>query len=539
MADPSPQVGLPNSEWIELKNVTSSPVNLQGWRIGDATNLSGGLPDFVLQPDSFVIVCATSAVAVLSGFGNTIAVTSFPSIDNNGDQIFLRDANGLTIHAVAFSSAWYQNDLKREGGWTLEMIDTKNPCAGMSNWTASMSARGGTPGKKNSVDGVNNDHTGPKLKYAYATDSLTIIVVFDEPIDSLKGASAGNYTIDGRASIAACTTLAPLFNSVQLKLNSPLMPDRVYELTVNNIADCENNIITAFNKTNIGMAAEAAQSDLVINEILFNPRSNGYDFVEFYNRSNKIIDASKLYAANRNGSNIISSIKQISPTAFFIYPRDYFVITENASSLELNYLVKYPDAVIVLPALPSYPDDEGDVVLLNEQGAVIDEVKYKGDWHFKLIENAEGVSLERIDPSGPSQDATNWHSAASTAGFGTPTYENSQHKQTQVSDATIEITPNIFSPDNDGHDDVAAIHYKVTEPGHVANITIFDAQGRPARYLVRNSVLGLRGEWNWDGIDDAGNKLPIGTYIIYSEIFNLQGKKQTFKNILVLARKLN
>ena len=31
MADPTPQIGLPSNEWIELKNVTASPINLQNW----------------------------------------------------------------------------------------------------------------------------------------------------------------------------------------------------------------------------------------------------------------------------------------------------------------------------------------------------------------------------------------------------------------------------------------------------------------------------------------------------------------------------
>ena len=103
MSDPTPLVGLPNNEWIELKNTTAAPINLQNWRIGDLSGQSGPLPNFTLQPDSFVIVCTGSAVAVMSAFGTTISVTSFPSLDNDADQLFLRAANGRTIHAVNYT----------------------------------------------------------------------------------------------------------------------------------------------------------------------------------------------------------------------------------------------------------------------------------------------------------------------------------------------------------------------------------------------------------------------------------------------------
>ena len=539
MADPSPQIGLPNNEWIELKNTTQLPIDLQGWRVGDAGGLSGPMPDFTLQPDSFVIVCGTSAIGAMSVFGTAIAVTSFPSLDNDGDQIFLLAANGSIIHAVAFSGSWYQDELKKEGGWTLEMIDTKSPCAGFGNWKASSDPQGGSPGRINSIDAINDDQSGPKLKNAYVLDSITIVAVFDEPIDSSQGATMGNYYIDGGLSVINAATMTPLFNTVQLNLDNRLLPGVVYNLTVNNVTDCKSNVIGTMNSRKLGLPVEPSLSDIVINEILFNPKGNGFDYVEYYNASNKVVDASKLYAANRNSSNVVSSIKQISATPVYIFPGDYLVITEDLASLEISYLVQNPDAVIVVPSLPSYPDNEGDMILLNGQGDLVDEVKYSDDWHFKLINNREGVSLERIDPAGPSQDAANWHSAASTAGYGTPTYKNSQYRRTQPVDATIEITPKVFSPDNDGQDDITTIQYKVTGPGYVANITIFDAQGRPVRYLVKNGVLGPGGQWNWDGLDEKGNKLPVGTYIIYTEIFNLQAKKQHFKNTVVLARKLS
>jgi hypothetical protein len=537
MADQTPQINLPGNEWIELKNVSANPINLQNWRIGDATGQSGPMPNFVLQPDSFVIVCTGSAVSGMQTYGRVISVASFPSLDNDGDLLYLKSNTGLTIHAVNYSLSWYQNAVKSDGGWTLEMIDTKNPCAGISNWKASTDTRGGSPGIKNSVDAINSDQILPSVKNAYALDNLTIVIVFDEPVDSLKGATTANYTIDGGLSVQSTISISPLFDRIQLRLTNPMQANTVYNITVNNVTDCKNNSIGSKNKAKIGLPVDAAPNELVINEILFNPK-NGSDYVEFYNRSNKIFDANKIYIANRNSSGAISSTRLISSTPYYIFPVDYIVVTEDAINLQLDYLVQNPNAVFVLSSLPSFPDDDGDVILLNFQGAVVDEVKYKDDWHFALIDNAEGVSLERIDPDGTSQDANNWHSAASTANYGTPTYKNSQYKLLQSINATVEVAPKVFSPDNDGRDDIATIQYKTTEPGYVANITIYDANGRPVRNLVKNGTLGLQGYWVWDGLDDKRMKLPVGTYILFTEIFNLNGKKETFKNVIVLARQL-
>lgn len=539
MADPSPQVSLPGNEWIELKNVSANPINLQNWRISDASGQSGPMPNFVLQPDSFVIVCTGSAVAAMQTYGRVISVTSFPSLDNDGDLLTLKSNTGLTIHAVSYSSSWYQNAVKSDGGWTLEMIDTRNACAGMSNWNASTDARGGSPGIKNSIDAVNNDQTSPSVKNAYAIDNFNFVVVFDEPVDSLKGATPANYSIDGGLSIQSATSVSPLFDKVQLRLTTAMQANIVYTITVNSVADCKNNSIGSANKAKIGLPADAAGYEMVINEILFNPKSGGSDYVEFYNRSNKIFDANKLYIANRNSSGAVSSARLLSNIPWYIFPGDYLVATENAASLSFNYFVQNPEYVFVVSSMPSFPDDEGTVILLNAQGNIVDEVKYKDDWQFALIDNPDGVALERIDPDAASQDENNWHSAASTAGYGTPTYKNSQYKRVESINAAIDVSPKVFSPDNDGRDDIATIQYKTTEPGYVANITIYDAAGRPVRSLVKNGTLGLEGYWTWDGLDDKKLKLPVGNYIVFTEIFNLQGKKEKFKNVVVLARKLN
>lgn len=536
-SDPSPSVGLPNAEFIEIKNLSGRTINLQGWKLVAGNNSSSAFSAYNLPPDSFLILSSTGNASLFSGFGKTLGVGSFPSLDNDGEVVSLISKDGAVVHAVAYEKDWYENPVKEDGGWSLEMIDTKNPCAGKNNWKASVDPKGGTPGKKNSVDALNKDEQPPALLRSFSTDNSTVILVFDEPLDSASAASAGNYSLDNNMEVESVKPLPPLYSSVQIKLKAPLATGIVYQLTAKNISDCKGNSIASRNTTKVGLAEPALSGTLVINEILFDPEPNAEDYVEIYNKSNSILDASQLFLANRNSTGSVASIKKIAAAPFHLFPGDYIVITEDKSSLAQNYFVKNPDVVFELSSLPSFPDDKGTVVLLNEQGTVIDEVSYKKDWHFALLANAEGISLERIDPNGPSADKNNWHSAASTAGFGTPGYQNSQYKQEQIVQGTIDITPKIFSPDNDGFDDLATIHYQMEQPGFVANISIFNASGNLVRRLVKNELLGLNGKWYWDGLNEKQQRLPVGIYVIYSEIFNLRGKQKQLKTTVVLARK--
>jgi flagellar hook assembly protein FlgD len=152
------------------------------------------------------------------------------------------------------------------------------------------------------------------------------------------------------------------------------------------------------------------------------------------------------------------------------------------------------------------------------------------------MQNTKGVSLERIDYNGSSTQ-NNFHSAATSSGYATPGFKNSQYKIDEEVMGEIKIVPEIFSPDNDGHEDFATINYNFPSPGYVANVTIFDASGRPVRSLQKNALSGIKGYYRWDGLDDKNKKLPEGIYIIYTEIFNKEGKKKLFKNTIVLARK--
>lgn len=538
LADSLPQVGLPKKEWIELKNTADFPVNLLGWRIGDGGDKSGPLPGFILKPDSFVIVCTTGAVAAMSAYGATISPSAFPSLSNEGELLYVEDANGNIIHSVNYNINWFQNEIKKDGGWSLEMTDPKNPCAGFSNWKASVDESGGTPGRKNSADAVNADDGSPKLIRAYATDSLTITLLFDEPLNTTNTSATANYTIgDGIGEPVSALSTAPVADKVLLTLPSPLARNKIYIITVAGITDCVGNVISNAKTAKVGLSEPVDSFDIVINEILFDPPSNGSDYVEIYNRSKKIIDLKQLFIANRNTTGIISNQQRLSEDPYLLFPEEFMVLTEDEHWVKNTFITKNPGAFITIASMPSYSDDEGDVVLSSAQYPVVDELKYLNDWHFKLLSNEEGVALERIDYNAATQQQGNWHSAATSVNYGTPTYQNSQFKINDGVQGEIKLSPEIVSPDNDGQDDFVTIDYNFPAAGYVASITIFDASGRPVCYLQRNALCSTAGNFRWDGLGEKNQQLATGVYIVLTEVFNLSGKKKQFKKTIVVARR--
>ena len=353
----------------------------------------------------------------------------------------------------------------------------------------------------------------------------------------LGTAHRGGEISDGVGRPQTANAIVPVFNKVFLTLNIPLQPYKTYTVIVTSVTDCVGNGLGLKNIKKVGLSSNIDSFDLVINEILFNPKSNGVDYVELYNRTSKIINLKNVYIANRNTAGTISSITHLSIESYLLFPEEFMVVTSDALIVKRDFIAKDIDAFIEVGSMPSYNNDKGDVVILNEQGKIIDELVYNEKWHFKLIDNREGVALERIDYSIVTQNENNWHSAATSVGYGTPSYKNSQYRINLLLEATIVVTPQIVSPDNDGMDDFATIDYSFSTPGYLGSITIFDLTGRAVRYLQRNALCGIKGNFRWDGLGEKFEQLSTGIYIIYAEFFNLNGKKIHFKNTIVLARR--
>lgn len=513
VCDETPSIGLPLVEYVEIYNRSTKYFDLQGWKIGDNSS-DGTIAQAWLYPGEYLVLCSTSKIDSFA-VDVAVGVTSFPSLNNTGDDIVLKSNTGVILNKITYTDAWYQDPSKDDGGYSIELINPNDPCSDASNWRVSNASNGGTPGQVNSVFDVTADTQSPQISLLLALAPNYLEIYFNEGMDSTLLADAiistsPSLTIQNNYVLGAYPSM------ITLEFAENLVGSQNYSILLENVGDCWLNTVDL--SGNFALPENAVVGDVVINEILFDPYTGGYDWIEVYNNSAKLINLKDWQLANYD-DDTISNNKTITSN-YLLKAGGYAVIGKDSSFVKQNYPAAIP-GTFVFGETPSYNNDSSTVYLIyNSQ--VQDKVSYTDDWHFKLLDNTDGVSLERIDPNGVSNDFNNWHSAAEAIGFATPGGKNSQYSPT-VSNGDFTFTSQIISPDNDGYEDLLQISYEMNEPGLLGSFTIYDDRGRLIRKLIISELLGSKGSFVWDGVNDNGVKASIGTHVAVFEAFSING----------------
>jgi hypothetical protein len=540
LADETPTVGLPACEYVEIHNPSATTtLDLAGVRLLKPGSIPAVFPaGAVLLPGEYAVVCGSTRVAQFNASGKVFGLANFPSLSNAADQLLLRGRTGQTLFEVSYSDTWYKDSHKKDGGWSLEMVDTANPCAGLDNWTASTDASGGTPGRANSVRTTNADRTAPKLLRALALNATTVRLFFGEKLDSVAATNPALYSLTPAAAITRAAPVGPDFRMVDLTLSAPLPASQPVTVTVQRATDCVGNATGQATSATFGLPVPVAAGDVVVNEILFNPRTNAVDFVELLNRSTKYLDLQNWHLGNEKPDGTLDQ-EIISHNAYVLAPGQLLLLTTRPDVVQSQYPTSAnPETFMPMPSLPTYPDDAGTVVVTDAQGRLLDRYAYAEEQHLKLLDDMNGVSLERLRADAPSV-ASNFHSAASAAGYATPGRANSQVQQDPGGSQQFKLAPEVFTPDEDGQQDYTTLNYTLDSPGYAASVTVYDAQGRLARRLVRNETLATSGFFQWDGLTDRGQKAAVGYYILLIELFKpSSGEKREYKKTVVLGARL-
>ena len=534
MADPNPVVGLPEWEYVELYNTTEFGIDLKDWQIHIGAN-ENTFGNYVLAPHGYVILCHNDAVSELRQYGDCIGFGSF-SVGNSASAMYLYNKSGVLVSHVNFSSTWYHDPNKDNGGWSVEQIDPLNPCAGASNWMVSMDASGGTPGRINSVNGENN--VQPKVERVSMFSDYIVQLWFDQQMNPADLLETQHFLVEETGEHPQQADINPIDGTyVELQFEHGFEQGFVYTLIISGVTNCVGTVIEADTRVQFGIPNDIAEGEILINEILFDPIAPGVDYVELYNNTDKTFDLNALMLGVIKESfpnPADTTLKEITADSRLFLPHTYVMLSTNSEIVGQQYDCPM-DNFIQMASFPSYANAGGTAVLMGKDGTMVDQVYYSEKMHYPLLKVTKGVSLERVAFDQPSMDANNWHSAAESVHFGTPGYENSMMQSAEPSNNEISISPDIFSPDGDGYDDACFINYHFDEAGYTMNIYIFNVAGQLIRHLAKGELVGQEGSALWNGLDNDGNKVPVGVYVVVTEVFNFNGTVKQFKDAAIVG----
>lgn len=534
MADPTPVVGLPEWEYVELYNTTDFDIDLEGWQIQIGSN-DNTFSNQILPAHGYLIVCHNDAVDELKTFGDCVGFSSF-SIGNTSSNMYLVSKQGVTISHVSFSNTWYHDADKDDGGWSVEQIDPQNPCAGANNWTASVDASGGTPGRINSVNAVND--IAPVVERISMFSNYIVQLWFDQQMEPATLMETQNYVVENTGEHPQEANVNPNDPTfVELVFDHGFEEGVVYTLIINDVANCIGNPIQSDTRAQFGIPNPIAEGDILINEIMFDPIAPGVDYVELYNPTDKTFDLSELMLGvvkETFPNPADTTLKEIASDSRLLLPQSYVLLSTNSQIVGQQYDCA-TDNFVQMESFPIYANAGGTAVVMSKSGVVIDQMYFSEKMHYPLLKVTKGVALERVSFNQPSMDANNWHSAAESVHFGTPGYANSMMQNAEPSEDAVSVSPEVFSPDGDGFDDDCFINYHFDEAGYTMNVYIFNVAGQLIKHLAKGELVGQEGSVIWNGTDNNNNRVPIGIYIVITEVFNLDGVVKKYKNAAVVA----
>lgn len=282
-------------------------------------------------------------------------------------------------------------------------------------------------------------------------------------------------------------------------------------------------------KPNVPPHTVVLPREIIFNELLPNPYPEGSEYIELYNRSDRTLPLSGLSVATRKTDGSLSTRYPLSSVSSPLEPAGFALLTKSREGVEPFYLISSPEALHELK-LPILANTSASLVLFRtDDGEVIDEVRYSSQWHAPSVKNEKGVSLERIDPDGDTQDEANWTSASATEGYGTPGYRNSQYGKPSEG-TTTGIEPPAYSETTKTY----TIPYHLDASGYTCRAWIFDTMGRRVSEITNHELLGTEGQLSWNGLAANGSKVRTGVYILYAELVHPQGAVVRCKEVFLV-----
>jgi hypothetical protein len=330
----------------------------------------------------------------------------------------------------------------------------------------------------------------------------------------------------------------PLLREFTVRPGSPLQRGKAYQLDISrDINDFAGNPGQKRDYI-FGLPEPSRSGDILFNELLFNAWPGDPDYIELYNSSDNILDASRLQLVSVNtGTSDTSQIHPVSGEGRCIMPASYYAVTTDSKKTANRYFSADPEFLFQTGSIPSMADDEGHLILYNRELDILDKVYYNEKMHYSLLSGFEGVALEKISPGAKSEESGNWHSASESAGWGTPGARNSVFAEVPVTSDKVVMSSSKITPDNDGYEDFLVIKFNLEGNGNVVSAGIFDETGNFVKNIATNMLVSPEVSLIWNGTADDGSLVNTGIYIVFITLFDDKGKTEKWKRVCTVIRK--
>ena len=376
------------------------------------------------------------------------------------------------------------------------------------------------------------NYTKFEVEKIYAINKNQVMINFSTKI---QNAELKNFQLKNNSTQPIVVNITSDKKGVLLTFEENFVNKEKYELNIYNLKNTISDTLKI--NTYKFQYQKLEYQDIVINEILFNPKKGAKRFVELYNNSNNEI---LLYGLKF--TNVLTEKSCIIDSMIFLQPKNYAVLTPDSLDIKNNY--DCGKIFIQNKKFPTLNEKEGIITIQSIENTTLDSVYYSKNMHNKFLTSTDGVSLERVSFS----DSFTWRSAAESSLFATPGKENSQkdfldeilEDQTEekieiTNTYTNEITieNQLFTPLNE--DKMYTIHFNFKNQETTLNIYIYDTKGRLKRTLKKNFVVSRGDTVFWDGLDNDSNRCKTGIYIALINALDQQGMSKNYKKVCVIG----
>ncbi|MCD6347114.1 MAG: lamin tail domain-containing protein [Bacteroidales bacterium] len=523
--DPSPVVGLPDCEFVELYNNSTDSINLKGWQwqVGEK---SVDFSSAVIPQGECAILTRKSAATMFNV--RVIGMAKWLSLANSGQYVVLKDQKGDIVHFANYSPAQFGDKLKRNGGWSLELTCLDRPCD-PDSWQVSEQVEGGSPGFLTSENCRPKPHERFEACGCGYFSASELLIFFSRPLLPATKTNDLSIFTEGER-ILSWSFYKSRCDQISVELPFSMLPEEQYTINVKgSVIDCNRQVLGAGSLI-FGRPEDPDSGDVVITEILFDQDENGLEFIEVYNTTGYVYDLNRFIVATLDDSGWVKDFSRSGDLSFLLLPESYAVMCSDKTWFMQRYQAAPVGCVHQRRNMPALSNNGGGIRLMDERQHIIDEVRYDPDWHDDRLAELSGVSLERMDYQASGMQAANWYSAAASRGYATPGEENSQRLYPAGDQYDKFVLVNeLVSPDLDGNDDLAVVKVRMGEPGFTGRFEVRTPSGFLIRLVQDWGLLPVIGQLSWDGFDEYQHRVSPGIYILIINYADRGGRMRRWK----------